>query len=68
MRKWTADEDTQLLEMSRLKFHRAVIAKALDRTECSVDGRLFLLRALQKSDETWLSSPSSAIQQNPPSL
>ena len=47
---WSPDEDGQLLEMLRLKYHRAVIAQALGRTEMAVRWRIGMLKALQGSD------------------
>jgi hypothetical protein len=47
-RNWTADEDGQLLEMLRIDCHRAIIAKALERTEMEIRARIgVLLKALQ---------------------
>ena len=43
---WSPDEDAQLLEMLRLKCHRAVIAQALGRTEMAVRWRIGMLKAL----------------------
>jgi hypothetical protein len=39
-RNWTADEDGQLLEMLRINCHRAIIAKALDRTQMEIRKRV----------------------------
>ena len=55
---WSPDEDAQLLEMLRLKCHRAVIAQALGRTEMAVRWRIGTLKALQGS-EAPLTPPSS---------
>ena len=48
-RNWTADEDDQLLEMLRIDCHRAIIAKALDRTEMEIRERVGVLKALRAS-------------------
>jgi hypothetical protein len=48
-RNWTADEDGQLLEMLRIDCHRAIIAKALDRTEMEIRERVGVLKALRAS-------------------
>jgi hypothetical protein len=56
MRTWTADEDGQLLEMLRISCHRAIIAKALDRTEMEIRERIGVLKALQASNETFTHS------------
>jgi hypothetical protein len=49
-RKWTADEDGQLLEMLRLNCHRAVIAAALRRTDIEIRARIGMLKALRSSE------------------
>jgi hypothetical protein len=49
-RNWTADEDGQLLEMLRINCHRAIIAKALDRTQMEIRERVGVLKALCESD------------------
>jgi hypothetical protein len=41
-RNWTVDEDGQLLEMLLIDCHRAIIAKALDRTEMEIRARIVL--------------------------
>ena len=46
-RNWTVDEDGQLLEMLRIDCHRAIIAKALERTEMEIRARIGVLKALQ---------------------
>ena len=51
-RNWTADEDGQLLEMLRINCRRAIIAKALDRTEREIRERVGVLKALRASGET----------------
>jgi hypothetical protein len=48
-RNWTADEDGQLLEMLRIDCRRAIIAKALDRTEMEIRERVGVLKALRAS-------------------
>jgi hypothetical protein len=53
MRNWTPDEDGQLLEMLRLKFHRAIMARVFDCTEAAIDARAAVLTTLRKSDEAW---------------
>ena len=50
-RNWTPDEDGQLLEMLRIDCHRAIIAKALDRTEMEVRAHIDVLKALQANGE-----------------
>jgi hypothetical protein len=55
-RTWTADEDGQLLEMLRINCHRAIVAKALDRTEAEIRARIGVLKALQASNETFTHS------------
>jgi hypothetical protein len=52
-RNWTAEEDGQLLEMLRLNCHRAIIAKALDRTEMEIRARVGMLKALGASGENF---------------
>ena len=47
---WSPDEDAQLLEMLRLKYHRAIMAKVLGRTEMAVRWRIGMLKALHGSD------------------
>jgi hypothetical protein len=53
---WTLDEDGQLLEMLRIDCHRAIIAKALDRTEMEIRARLGLLKALQRNGKQFKAS------------
>lgn len=53
MRNWTSEEDCQLLEMLRLDFNRAVIAKALDRSDGDIRARTALLKTLQDCDRGW---------------
>jgi len=48
-RNWTVDEDGLLLEMLRIDCHRAIIAKALDRTEMEIRERVGVLKALRAS-------------------
>jgi hypothetical protein len=55
-RNWTADEDGQLLEMLRIDCHRAIIAKALGRTEMEIRARIGLLKALQPNGENFTAS------------
>ncbi len=55
-RNWTVDEDGQLLEMLRIDCHRAIIAKALDRTEMEIRARIGLLKALQANGENFTAS------------
>jgi len=45
-RNWTADEDGQLLEMLRINCRRAIIAKALDRTEMEIRERVGVLKGI----------------------
>jgi hypothetical protein len=52
-RNWTAEEDGQLLEMLRLNCHRAIIAKALDRTEMEMRARVSMLKALGARGENF---------------
>jgi hypothetical protein len=53
MRNWTSEEDGQLLEMLRLDFNPAVIAKALDRSEGDIRARRSLLKTLRDCDSGW---------------
>jgi hypothetical protein len=53
MRNWTSDEDCQLLEMLRLDFNPAVIAKVLDRSDADIRARRALLKTLQDCDSGW---------------
>ena len=55
-RNWTVDEDGQLLEMLRIDCHRAIIAKALDRTEMEIRARIGLLKALQTNGKHFTAS------------
>lgn len=50
MRNWTAEEDGQLLEMLRLDFNYAVIAKALGRCDSDIRARTAVLKALKDCD------------------
>jgi hypothetical protein len=53
MRKWTSEQDSQLLEMLRLDFNRAVIAKVLGRSDGDIRARTALLKTLQACDAGW---------------
>lgn len=53
MRNWTSEEDCQLLEMRRLDFNHAVIAKALGRSDGDIRARRALLKTLQDCDSGW---------------
>lgn len=53
MRNWTSEEDGQLLEMLRLDFNHAVIAKALDRSDGDIRARTAVLKALKDCDSRW---------------
>jgi hypothetical protein len=62
---WSPDEDAHLLEMLRLKCHRAVIAQALGRTEMAVRWRIGMLKALQGSNASV--TPRSSLEVHYPS-
>lgn len=53
MRNWTAEEDGHLLEMLRLGFNHAVIAKVLGRCDSDIRARMAVLKALEDCDSRW---------------
>jgi len=53
MGNWTPEEDSQLLEMLRLNFHRAIMARVFDCTEAAIDARTAVLTTLRRCDEAW---------------
>lgn len=59
MRNWTSEEDGQLLEMLRLDFNHAVIAKALDRCDSDIRARTAVLKALKDCDSGWNAAPAA---------